>query len=495
MLVDKLLEASDTHPQKLAVSDPVRELSYAKLTTFSRIMRDLILRECQCSNIGILLPGSTANVGVLFGCLWAGKTAVPLNFLLQPAELKRIVADSGIDTIFSIKHFHSLVDQMGVKYIFLEDVPFNRKFLISKFRRTPQAPAWSKDQTAVILYTSGTSGAPKGVQLSYENLYSNCRDCMAHAQIDTDHTLLSVLPPFHVFGLTAMTLLPIWGGMTVYYIPRFSPVKAVKTIEEKRISVFMAIPSMYAAMSRVKHASAECFSSLFLAISGGEPLQESTCQLFQEEFGLQINQGYGLTETSPVISIDLPWDGSPGSVGKPIPNCQVCIVASDGTHLGPNQDGEIRVKGPNIMKGYYHLENDTASVFDSQGWFKTGDQGHLDERGLLSVTGRIKEMMIIGGENVFPSEIEKVLVQHSAVEEAAVIGVPDSSRGEVAIAFVISTDKAKVDENELRSLCRSHLASFKVPRQIILEQDLPRGPTGKILKRALKDRVQEVSSV
>ena len=486
MFLERLLDIADTHASKLAVSDHTRELNYGQLTTFARVMRDLILKESKSPRVGIMLPGSAAFAGTLFGCMWADRVAVPLNFMLHLQELRKVTQDAGLDVIITIEHFADLARELGVKTVFLEQAGLKRKFLFSKLKASPAVPTVENEQTAVLLYTSGTSGEPKGVELTYGNLSSNCRDCAAHAQISSDHVLLSVLPPFHVFGLTAMTLLPMWLGMTVHFIPRFNPIAAVKTIQEKQISVFMAIPSMYAAMQRVKRATPESFKSLYLALSGGEPLQASTAEAFQDRFDVQLNEGYGLTETSPVVSLNLPWNRLAGAVGKPLPNCEVRIIDDSGSILPPDRDGEIHVRGPGIMKGYYNKADETAEVIDAEGWFKTGDQGRLSKDGFLSITGRIKEMLIIGGENVFPSEIENVLTQHPAVDEAAVIGIPDESRGEVPLAFVILKEGQSAEEKELRSHCRDRLASLKVPRQVKICDDLPRGPTGKILKRALR---------
>ncbi len=491
MFLERLHHWTDTHPEKTAVADSTRQLTYSQLTQFARIMRDVILRQSRCERIGIILPGSSAFAGTLLGCFWANRIAIPLNFLLQKPELQKVVADAGLDLILTTRHFSELAQALPVKCLFLEQLGLKAKFFWSKFFRMPPVPVVDENQTAVILYTSGTNGLPKGVELTYGNLASNCRDCVVHERIATDHTLLSVLPPFHVFGLTALTLLPLWMGMTVHYIPRFNPIEAVRTISEKRISILMAIPSMLSAMARVKSATSESFKSLYLTISGGEPLRETTAREFQERFGVTLLEGYGLTETSPVVSINQPWAQRTGTVGHPIPNCEIRIIGTNREVLGPQQDGEIVLRGPNVMKGYYRRADATASVIDSDGWFHTGDMGRIDSDGYLSITGRIKEMLIVGGENVFPREIENVLMQHPAVEEAAVIGHEDPSRGEVPIAFVILREGATADENELRALCRNNLAGFKVPREIRLRKDLPRGPTGKILKRLLKDDAKQ----
>ena len=488
MFLEKLLHHADSHSNKLAVSDHTRKLSYGQLTTFARVMRDLIARESRCPRVGIMLPATTAFTGSLLGCFWADRVPIPLNFLLQPAELRKIVQDAGLDLIITIEHFAGLARDSGIKYLCLEQVNLKRRFLVAKFKRSRKIPDVTEDQTAVILYTSGTSEDPKGVELTFGNLASNCRNSIACAHLEPDHVMLSVLPPFHVFGLTVMILMPIWMGMQVHYIPRFNPIATVKAIEERRISIFMAIPSMYVAMQRVKRATPESFKSLFLAMSGGEPLQACTADAFQESLGVQINEGYGLTETSPVVSLNLPWDRLAGSVGKPIPNCEIRVVDASSRPQPPDCDGEIHIRGPGVMKGYFGKPEETRATMTADAWFRTGDQGRLAPDGFLSITGRIKEMMIIGGENVFPAEIENVLTEHPAVEEAGVIGIPDASRGEIPIAFVVLHEGLQAEEAELRSFCRDRLASLKVPRRVNVCEDLPRGPTGKILKRALKDR-------
>ncbi|MCG3138343.1 MAG: Long-chain-fatty-acid--CoA ligase [Phycisphaerae bacterium] len=486
MLLERFLEQADQHADKLAAADPLRRLTYHQLTTFAQVMRGVIRRHSRCPRIGLMLPGSTAFAGTLLGCWWADREAVSLNFLLQTAELQAIVADAGLDLIITIKYFAEQAAALGVPILYLEDAGLKGRYLLAKFLPQPRVPELPPERTAVILYTSGTSGLPKGVELTHGNLFSNCRDSISHAQIQSDHVLLSVLPPFHIFGLTALTLLPLYMGMTTHFLPRFSPAETIKTLRQERISILMAIPSMYAAIGRLKNATAEDFKSIFLAVSGGEPLPTGTSQHFLEKYQLQLNEGYGLTETSPVISINLPWSRAEGAVGRIIPNSEVRIVDHEGQFLPAGQDGEIQFRGPGVMKGYYHKPEETAAVYTTDGWFKTGDQGRLDSQGFLSITGRIKEMMIVGGENVFPREIENVLVQHPAVSEAAVIGQRDPSRGEVPIAYVILKDGHQCTDSDLRSFCRDRLASFKVPREITISTDLPRSPTGKILKRALK---------
>jgi long-chain acyl-CoA synthetase len=358
----------------------------------------------------------------------------------------------------------------------------------------PAAPKVDRDQTAVILYTSGTTAQPKGVELTFGNLHSNCVDCI-HSILNTaaPQKFLNILPPFHVFGLTANVLIPIFMRATVFAIPRFNPIVAVRAVEEQGITVILAIPSMYAAMLRVKSAKADAFRNIYVAISGGEPLAESVRVGFLERFDVSLGQGYGLTETSPVIAATPCDEIRPGIVGRPIRNVQARIIDDQGHSLPAGSDGEIVMKGPGLMKGYYRKPEETAKVIDRDGWFHTGDIGRFDPQGSLAITGRLKEMLIIGGENVFPREIEAVLEQHDAVLQAAVIGVPDGLRGEAPVAFVIPKKDMTVRDDELRNFARQRLAGYKTPRHVIVREDLPTGPTGKILKRKLRELFDQLA--
>ncbi len=487
MLVDALVETCQRFPKRPAVCDDTRVLSYAQLTRLAAAIRGLVPALTQCERIGIALPASTAFPAALFGTLWANRIPIPLNFLLRPQELARIVTDAGIDAIITIRHFASLVSQLPVRASFLEDLPLKRAMFAAMLRRAPLPPRVSRDQTAVILYTSGTSAEPKGVELSFGNLYSNCRDAITSLGIDPGQRFLNILPPFHVFGLTAGVLVPVFLGATVHCLPRFNPIATVRAVEKHRISVLMAIPSMYAAMLRTKSAGPEAFRSLYLAFSGGEPLPDSVRDAFRARFGVTLHQGYGLTETSPIVSACSPHEFREGTVGKPIRNVELRIIGATGKDLTTGFEGEILVRGLGVMKGYFNKPDETRKVIDEAGWFHTGDIGRMDTDGFLSITGRAKEMLIIGGENVFPREIEAVLESHDAVLQAAVIGVPDGLRGEVPVAFVIPKKGEEISTDELRNFARKSLPSFKTPRRIEIREDLPTGPTGKILKRRLRE--------
>lgn len=487
MLVDTLLQAYHQSPRRLAVADGVRSLDYKQLALLASVLRDIIRCKTSCERVGIMLPASAAFPATLFGAFWASRVAVPLNFLLAPEELAPIVEDAGLDLILTIRHFDNLSAKLPARALCLEDLPLRRKVAMAMMRRLPKAPTPDSDATAVILYTSGTTGQPKGVELTHNNLYCNASDAIESLHIDSRHVFLNVLPPFHVFGLTASVIVPIALAATVHAIPRFSPLAVVKTVEQKQITLMMAIPSMYAAILKTKSARKESFRSIRLAVSGGEPLPDSVSDAFRERFGVTLCQGYGLTETSPVISACCLETYRAGTVGPPVGNVELRLIDADGREVPTGEDGEILVRGPSIMKGYYRNPEETRRVIDADGWFHTGDIGRLDADGYLSITGRAKEMLIIGGENVFPREIEAVLETHEGVLQAAVIGIPDDLRGELPVAFVIPQSEAEVTGPALRNHARNSLAGFKVPKRVIIREDLPRGPTGKILKRRLRD--------
>ncbi|GIW74355.1 MAG: long-chain-fatty-acid--CoA ligase [Phycisphaerales bacterium] len=479
-----LLRSLLRHPRRELVVDDRGAYSGLKLLAASQYLAGHIERRCATETVGLLLPTSAAMpIAALAG--WTlGRTVVPLNYLLQRDELQYVIDHCGTDTLLTVG---PMLEHLGYtprcdNIVRLEDVPF---------RGAPDLrwPVHADGQDlAVLLYTSGTSGRPKGVMLTHDNLLSNVRqvDRFVHFARQR-HTFLGVLPQFHSFGLTVMTLLPLLLGQKVVYSARFVPQQIVRLIRQHRPTVFVAIPSMYGALLTVKNASAQDFASLRYAVSGGEPLPEDVLKRFADRFGVTIHEGYGLTETSPVTHWCRPSEFKPGCVGQPLPGVEQRIVDLDsGQPVGPGRQGEVRLRGPNIMKGYYKDPAETARAFDELGFFRTGDIGEVDELGRLSITGRLKEMMIVGGENVFPREIEEVLNAHPEVFASGVTSRTSPTRGEEIIAFVQPEEGWHPDPAQLRTWCRQRLAGYKVPREVRIIDQLPRNPTGKILRRQLK---------
>lgn len=483
---------------RIAVVDDQRQYTYGQLLGGSMFVAEQI--EAVTSNrlVGILLPTSGAFPVALLGCWLANRVTVPLNYLLKPQELAYVIQDSGIDTILTtgvmldfIRNADTDPIPPNVQVLPLEDMDLTGWPPL----RWPAVSA--SDDLAVILYTSGTSGRPKGVMLTHGNLHSNVEAAIEHAGLDAADTFLGVLPQFHSFGFTALTLLPLCLGSKVVYHARFMPRKIISLIREHQPGIFMAIPSMYVAMLSVKDAQPNDFTSIRLAISGGEPLPNTIYDTYMKRFQLRILEGYGLTETAPITNWCTANRHRLHSVGPAIPGVEIRIIDEQNRQLPANTEGEILIAGPNIMKGYYHLPKQTAEVFvnltslkenggsQTKYFFRSGDIGKLDEDGFLYITGRKKEMLIVGGENIFPREIEEVLNKHESVAASAVIGKTDGVRGEVPIAFVELNEGAAFDDADLRTWCRQSLAGYKVPREIRPINQLPRNPTGKILRREL----------
>ena len=314
--------------------------------------------------------------------------------------------------------------------------------------------------------------------------------CIEHAALKHQHKFLGVIPLFHSFGMTAMMLCPIQLGTSVVYMARFSPAGALAAIREHGISLMFAVPSIFSAMGHLKTATAEDFKSIYALISGGEPLPSPVRQMYRERFGVTLYEGYGLTETSPVATLNVPQDYREGSVGRPIPGVQVKIVDDNGRALEKNQDGELWLRGPMVTKGYYNLPAVTSETITADGYFKTGDIARLDDDGFLYITGRKKELIIVAGEKAVPREIEEIIMRHPAISAAAVVGKKDASRGEVVVAFVTTHEGQTVTADQIKETCRSNgLAQWKIPREVNIVPELPRSPTGKILKRVLAEKV------
>jgi long-chain acyl-CoA synthetase len=476
-LLDLLEKNAADRAQHPAACDQTLALDYRGFREAACGLGRSIAAQAHAPRVGILAPTSTACAAAVFACWYAGKVPVPLNFLLAPAELGMIIADAELDLIVAAERFAPAVAATGLKLL-----PLSAQALTPA---SGHASAAAPDDIGAVIYTSGTWGDPKGVCLTFDNLVQNVRACIAAAELSADQVFLSLLPQFHAFGLTANTIIPLLMGATVHYLPRFSPLAVVNTIAQQHVSVFITIASMFGPLAAMKDARPEQLASITHPVSGGEPLPIKIAQAFEQRYGKRIYEGYGMTEASPVVSLNTPRANRLGSVGRPLPGISVTAVDESGRALPAGQDGELIVRGHCVMQGYLHKPEQTGATVRA-GALWTGDIGHVDADGFVHITGRAKEMMIVGGENVFPFEIETVLLDCPDVVEAAVIGVRDDVRGEVPVAYVIPAPGAAPTEAQLRTSCRSRLAAYKIPRQIYITQELPRGPTGKILKRALR---------
>ena len=348
-------------------------------------------------------------------------------------------------------------------------------------RRPDRAPC----DTAVILYTSGTTGEPKGAELTHANLLSNVEVTRTTLLgLTSADVVLGALPLFHSFGQTVGMGCAIATGACLTLLPRFDPVRALEIVKRDQVTVLMGVPTMYAAILHSAGGTGDV-ASLRLCVSGGAAMPVELMRGFEKHFGCMILEGYGLSETSPVASFNHPdRERKPGTIGQAIAGVEMRVQSNDGDPLPPGQIGEIAIRGDNVMKGYWRRPEDTAQAM-AGGWFRTGDLGRMDPEGYFSVVDRKKDMIIRGGLNVYPREIEEVLYEHPAVAEAAVIGVPDQLLGEEVAAVVTIKPGASADPGELREHVKSQLAAYKYPRHVWIVDALPHGGSGKILKRAI----------
>jgi long-chain acyl-CoA synthetase len=489
MLIEPLFAHASQRPAELAIIDDRGQYTYQHLAAMAAGMGMYIGSQTTAPSVGLLIPPSAGFVASFYGSMLAGKSAVLINYLLGDKEIAHVIKDSGIDTVVTIPQLAPRVANSGLKVLDLAQLP--QSMPAEAGTPTVKLPEHNPNDMAVLMYTSGTSGLPKGVILTYGNLQSDVDSAIKHARLEHKHRFLGVIPLFHSFGMTAMMLAPIQLAATVTYMSRFSAVGALKAIREQKISLMFGVPSMYAAILRLKDAKPEDFQQIYAMISGGEPLPAAVREGFMQRFGTNIYEGYGLTETSPVISLNVPKEHRAGSVGKPVPGAEFKLTDDDGKTVASDQSGEIWVRGPMIMKGYHNLPKETLEVLTPDGYFKTGDLGKFDNDGFLYITGRKKELIIVAGEKASPREIEDVLLRHPSVLDVAVLGKKDPSRGEVVVAFVIPKEGQTIAADQLRDFCRDQgLAQWKVPREIMVVPELPRSPTGKVLKRVLAEQLK-----
>jgi long-chain acyl-CoA synthetase len=469
-----------TYPSSVSIIEETNRWTFAELADEVSRIATFLNQKVPGDTVGVLLLNSQKYLATLLGIWKAGKTAVPLNYLLPPAELGFIIKDSGMSALVSSQFFNqglaAIKPLFGDRDVIL--MADDSQFLASRgtdFRSEYRDPA-------LYLYTSGTTGRPKGVILTHDNLIANVESCQRAGEFDHRDGFLCLLPFFHTYAITGTFLLPLLNGSRMVLVDRFQPTKVLGLIQEHKISVFLAIPSMY----RVLAASEGSFdlSSVRFPISGGEPLPTAIADAFEKRFSVPIFEGYGQTEAAPVVTLNTPGQRKLGTIGRPLPDVDVAIWDDQNRIVSVGEIGEIMVRGRNVMKGYHHSPEETAKTI-TDGWLHTGDLGKLDPDGFVTITGRKKDLIISAGENIYPREIEDVLAQHSKVKEVAVIGVKDEVRGEVPKAFVIAREGFSLDEKELRAFCRETLANYKIPKYFEIVADLPRSPTGKILKRML----------
>ncbi len=486
MLLNHLFQHAAKQPETIAILDDRGSWTYQRLAASAAGLGIFIGMQTAKKHVGILLPTSGGFAAAFYGALLAGKTPVLINFLLADREIAHIIKDSDIDTVISVPPLTERLAGTPLKVIDLLELAKQAPANLP----TPVLPKVNESEIAALLYTSGTSGLPKGVMLTYGNLQSCVSGCIQAAELKGQHKFLGIVPLFHSLGLTATLLAPIQLGATSVYIARFSPVAAVEAIRKHGISLVFGVPSMFAAMAHLKAVSPEDFKDIYAIISGGEPLSPGIREGFKARTDQLILEGYGLTETCGPIAFNAPHVARPGSVGKLLEGCSARFVDDNGADVPNGESGEVWLKGPPVFVGYHNLPELTNEVLTGDGYFKTGDLGRIDSDGFIYITGRKKDLIAVAGEKVAPREVEELLMAHPTVAEAAVVGKKDAGRGEIVVAFVIAREGQSINMAVLREYCREcGLPNWKTPREIIVTNDLPRTPTGKVLKRQLQEQL------
>jgi long-chain acyl-CoA synthetase len=438
--------------------------------------------------VGVMLPNVPYFGAVYYGVLRAGGVVVPMNVLLKGREVSFYLSNSGARLVFAWHGFaESAVEGAevsGAEVILVKPGEFEG--LLAGASRQPEDVDRAPSDTAVILYTSGTTGTPKGAELTHFNMLENCRAGgteLVHAS--EQDVIFGALPLFHSFGQTCCLNTGVRAGACLTMIARFEPSKALEIIQRDKVTLFDGVPTMYHALLNHPDRAHYDTSSLRLCVSGGSAMPVEVMRGFEQAFDCVILEGYGLSETSPVASFNHPdRERKPGSIGTPIRGVEMKVVDDEQNELPPGEVGEIVIRGHNVMKGYWGRPDATAEVV-KDGWLFTGDLARVDEDGYFFIVERKKEMIIRGGFNVYPREIEEVLYEHPAVLEAAVIGFPDEAMGEEVAAAIVLRPGHAVSADEIRGFVRGRLAAYKYPRHVWFADELPKGSTGKLLKREI----------
>ncbi len=438
--------------------------------------------------VGIMLPNVPYFPAVYYGVLRAGAVVVPMNVLLKGREVGYYLQDSGAKLLFAWHDFMDAAEKGAKEAGDVEIVPVKPgeiEGLIFDHEPDDSVADVEADDTAVILYTSGTTGKPKGAELTHDNLRRNVSTAVKLFSLGEGDMIFAGLPLFHSFGQTCTMNAAVCSGAAITLLPRFDPAKALEILERDGCTVFEGVPTMYGALLHHPDREGADTSKLRVCASGGASMPVEVMRGFEEAFGCKILEGYGLSETSPIASFNHPdRERKPGSIGTPIHGTEMKVVNDDGNEVAQGEIGEILIKGHNVMKGYWERPEATEESI-KDGWFASGDMAKVDEDGYFFIVDRKKDLIIRGGYNVYPRDIEEVLYEHPAIREAAVVGIPHPELGEEVGAAVALKDGESVDAETLQAFVKEQVAAYKYPRKIWFVDELPKGPTGKILKREI----------
>lgn len=534
-LTQFLLDAAKDYPERDAFDFLGKSMTFRELLDevyrFAAALKELGVQKGEC--VGIMLPNTPQGVIAYYAVLMIGGIVVQINPLYMKKELKHQLRDSGAKTIVCLDlvwpKVREVKPETQLKRVIVTRLsdylpaPKNWLFqlkskftgesvsvnydtethsftsLMKKASPEPMEPVFeSVDDIALLQYTGGTTGLAKGAMLTHRNLVANC--CQAEAWLykakrTEPQSFVGALPFFHVYGMTTVMNLGMKMAAKMILIPKFDTDMILQMIEKHKPTFFPGAPTMYVGLINHPKISQYDLSSIDACLSGSAPLPLEVQEKFEELSGGLLVEGYGMTETSPVTHANLVWDRKKsGTIGLPWPDTDARIVDIEtGEVLPPGHEGELQVKGPQVMKGYWNRPEETEKVL-KDGWMSTGDIAKMDEDGYFYILDRKKDIIIAGGFNIYPREVEDILYEHEAVKEAAVIGVKDDYRGETVKAYIVLKEGYSVSEKELDQFCRERLAKFKVPRLYEFREELPKSTIGKVLRRVLSDEEKAESS-
>lgn len=524
-----LKQTAEKFPEKVAIHFMGKELTYKQVYNYAKKLAAYLqsLGIEKGDRVAIMLPNTPQSIISYYAILMAGGIVVQTNPLYMERELEYQMKDSGAKAIITLDILFPRVSKViantdlenvivtaikdylpfpkNLVYPFIQKKQYGiivnvkhegQNHLFTEIMKQPAGQIKEYDfdfeeDLALLQYTGGTTGFPKGVMLTHKNLVANAAMCNAwlYKCKPGEETVLGILPFFHVYGMTAVLILSVMQGSKMVLLPKFDPETTLKTIQKQKPTLFPGAPTIYIGLLNHPDLKKYDLSSIDSCISGSAPLPVEVQEQFEEVTGGKLVEGYGLTESSPVTHANFLWDKKrvKGSIGVPWPDTDSVILSMEtGEPLPQGEIGEIAVKGPQVMKGYWNRPEETEQVL-RDGWLLTGDLGYMDDEGYFYIVDRKKDMIIAGGFNIYPREIEEVLYEHPAVQEVVAAGIPDPYRGETVKVYVVLKEGAVVTEAELNEYARKHLAAYKVPRLYEFRKELPKTAVGKILRRALVD--------
>ncbi|MDQ0256451.1 long-chain acyl-CoA synthetase [Evansella vedderi] len=527
-LQEYLKDAATEEPQKTLLHFMGKEMTFGEVyegaLKFANALKDLGV--VQGDRVAIMLPNTPQSVICYYGALFVGAIVVQTNPLYVERELEHQMVDSEAKVIVCLDLLYPRVmnvkNKTKLEHVIVTEVkdflPFPKNLIYPYIQkknygfkvevnyqgkthsfvellRSSAAEEISleidvKKDLALLQYTGGTTGVAKGVMLTHYNLVVNTTQCIKW-MYKIDHgneVILCALPFFHVYGMTVGMNFSVMDRSKMVILPRFDTKQVLQAIEKQKVTIFPGAPTMYIGLINDKNVRKYDLTSVEVCISGSAPLPIEVQERFEKLTGGKLSEGFGLTEASPVTHFNLMWGKRPsGSIGVPWPDTDVVILSAEtGEPAPPGQIGELIIRGPQVMKGYWNRPEDTEAAFRGE-WLLTGDMGYMDEDGFFYIVDRKKDMIIAGGFNIYPREVEEVLYEHEAIQEAVVIGIPDTYRGETAKAFIVLKEGCQLSEEQLDSFCRKHLSAYKVPKAYEFRKELPKTMVGKVLRRALVD--------